>query len=486
MSNVIMIDLSISQAHEGLKNKKFSSVDLTQAYLDRIKELDSKLNTYVTVTGDFALEKAKKIDEAGDFSSPLAGIPMSLKDVVCTAGIKTTASSKILENFVPPYNAHVADRLFDAGAVLLGKANTDEFTHGSSTETSYFGTSKNPWNTDCVPGGSSGGSASQVAADLATYSIGTDTGGSIRQPASLCSCVGLKVTYGRVPRHGVMPYASSFDTIGPLTKTVEDAALVLQAIAGRSEKDATTPNVPVPNYSDSLKTDLKGVKIGIPKEYFQEGVEEETIKVINDGIEVMKKLGAEVIDVSLPLTKYSIPTYYLLAKSEASTNLARYDGIKYGHTTDSAKKLTEIYMKSRSEGFGDEVKRAIMIGTYALSAGYYDAFYLKAAKVRALMKKEFEEAFAKCDVLVTPTSPFPAFKIGEKADDPLAMYMADILTTAVNLAGICAMSIPAGFSSGGLPIGMQIMANQYKEENLFHAGHAFEQATEWRIKKPNL
>lgn len=481
-----MINLTISQANEGLKSKKFSSVELTTAYLNRIKKVDEQLNSFVTITEEFALNQAKNIDEKGDFENPLSGIPMNLKDVVCTAGIKTTASSKILENFVPPYNAHVADRLFNAGAVLLGKANTDEFTHGSSTETSYFGASKNPWNTEYVPGGSSGGSSASVVADLSTYSIGTDTGGSIRQPAALCGCVGLKVTYGRVPRHGIMPYASSFDTIGPLTKTVEDAALVLQVIAGQSEKDATTPNIPVPNYSDFLKTDLTGVKIGIPKEYFGEGVEKETVDTINKGIAVMKNLGAEVIDVSLPLTKYAIPTYYLLAKSEASTNLARYDGIKYGSTTSHAKDLEEIYMNSRAEGFGDEVKRAIMIGTYALSAGYYDAFYLKAAKVRALMKKEFEDVFAKCDVLISPTSPFPAFKIGAKADNPLAMYMADTLTTATNLVGICAISIPAGFSSDGLPIGMQIMANQYKEGNLFHVGHAFEKATDWHIKKPNI
>ena len=481
-----MIELSVADTHRALKEKKFTSTELTQAYLDRIKETDGKLNSYVTVTGEVALEQAKKIDAKGDFSSPLAGIPMTLKDNICTNGIKTTACSKILENFVPPYNAHVYDRLLDAGSILLGKSNTDEFTHGSSTEYSYFGVTKNPWNLECVPGGSSGGPAAATAADQCAFSIGTDTGGSIRQPASLCSCVGLKVTYGRVPRYGVMSYASSFDTIGPLTKTVEDAALVLGAIAGRSEKDATTPNIAVPDYTASLKTDLKGVKIGIPKEYFMEGVEKETIDVIYKAIEIMKQLGAEIIDVSLPLTKYSIPTYYLLAKSEASTNLARYDGVKYGHTTDDAKELEDIYMKSRQEGFGPEVKRAIMIGTYALSAGYYDAFYLKAAKVRALMKKEFEDTFEKVDAIVTPTSPFPSFKIGSKANDPLAMYMADVLTTSVNLAGIPAMSIPAGFSADGLPIGLQIMAKQFNEEQLFHVGHAYEQATEWHKMKPKF
>lgn len=481
-----MIDLSIAQSKAGLKEKKFSATELTQAYLDRIKATDDKLHSYITVTADVALEQAKKIDEKGDFSSILAGIPMNLKDVVCTAGIKTTACSKILENFVPPYNAHMYDRLLDAGSILLGKTNTDEFTMGSSSENSYFGVTHNPWNTDYVSGGSSGGPSASVAADQCTFSIGTDTGGSIRQPASLCSTVGLKVTYGRVPRYGCIPYASSFDTVGPFTKTVEDAALVLQAIAGKSEKDATTPDIPVPDYSSFLKEDLTGLTLGLPKEYFGQGVDKEVSDAVMEGVEVMKKLGAEIIEVSLPLTKYAIPTYYILVKSEGSTNMARYDGIKYGHTTDDAKELQEIYMKSRAEGFGDEVKRTIMLGTYALSAGYYDEFYLKAAKVRALMKRGFEDVFEKCDALITPTAPTPAFKIGEKADDPLSMYMCDVLTTPVNLAGVCGMSIPAGFSKEGLPIGLQIIANQFKEGNLFHVGHAFEKATEWHKKKPTL
>lgn len=481
-----MIDLSIAQAKKALQNKEFSATELTQAYLDRIQATDDKLNAYITVTPEVALEQAKKIDEKGDFSGLLSGIPMNLKDVVSTNGIKTTACSKMLENFIPPYNAHVYDRLLDAGSILLGKSNTDEFTMGSSCESSYFGPAKNPWNLEYTAGGSSGGPSASVAADQCAFSIGTDTGGSIRQPASLTSCVGLKVTYGRVPRHGCIPYASSFDTIGPLTKTVEDAALVLQAIAGQSEKDATTPPVPVPDYSQFLKEDLTGITLGIPKEYFGEGVEPEVAKTIMDGVEVLKGLGANVIEVSLPLTKYAIPTYYLLVKSEGSTNMSRYDGIKYGHTTDQAKELEEIYMKSRAEGFGDEVKRTIMIGTYALSAGYYDAFYLKAAKVRALMKQEFEAIFEKCDALITPTSPTLPFKLGEKNDDPLAMYMSDILTTPINLAGLCGMSVPAGFSASGLPIGMQIVANQFEEGKLFHVGYAFEKATDWHLKKPSL
>ncbi len=480
-----MIKLTIAETHKGLKEKKFSSTELTQAYLDRIKETDNRLNAYVTVATEEALRQAKKIDESGNFDNPLTGIPFNLKDIICTKGIKTTACSKILENFVPPYNADVTQRLLDAGGVLLGKANTDQYAMGSSTETSYFGVTKNPWDMERVAGGSSGGPIASVVADQACFAIGTDTGGSIRQPASLCSCVGMKVTYGRIPRFGVISYASSFDTIGPVTKTVEDAALVLNAIAGPSKNDSTTPDVPVPDYTKALKTDLNGVTIGVPKEYF-EGVEKETVDAVYKGIDVLKKLGAEIIDVNLPLTKYAIPTYYILVKSEASTNMARYDGIKYGHTADDAKELLEIYMKSRSEGFGDEVKRTIMLGTYSLSSGYYDAFYLKAAKVRALMKKEYEDVFQKCDALVVPVSPFTAFKIGEKVEDPLSMYAADILTVPGGICGLPGLSVPAGFDSKGLPIGMQIIGNQFKEKNVLHVGHAFEKATEWNKKKPIL
>jgi len=481
-----LTQLTIAQAHKGLKEKQFSSVELTQAYLDRIQSLDKKLNSYVTLTPEVALEQAKEADKKGKFGNPLSGIPMALKDIICTAGIRTTACSKILEDFVPPYNAHVYDRLRSAGAVLLGKSNTDQFAMGSSSETSCFGVTKNPWDLTRVAGGSSGGPAASVAADLAAFSIGTDTGGSIRQPASLCSCVGLKVTYGRVPRQGVISYASSHDSVGPFGKTVEDVALVLNAIAGKSERDSTTPDVAVPDYSKALKKDLKGMTIGIPKEYFEQGVDKETEKAILDGIEVMKKLGAKVVDVNLPLTKYAIPTYYLIVKSEASTNMARYDGIKYGLTAKDAKELEEIYVKTRSEGFGDEVKRAIMIGTYTLSAGYIDAFYLKAAKVRTLMKKEYDEAFAKCDALVAPTSPFTAFKIGERLDDPLAMYAADTLTVPAGTVGLPGLSVPAGFDKKGLPIGLQILGNQFQEEKILRVGFAFEQATEWHKKKPTL
>jgi aspartyl-tRNA(Asn)/glutamyl-tRNA(Gln) amidotransferase subunit A len=481
-----LTQLTVAEAHRGLREKKFSSVELTQAYLDRIQSLDGKLNSYVTRTPEVALAQAKEADDNGTFANPLSGIPMALKDIICTAGIRTTACSKILEHFVPPYNAHVYDRLRLAGAVLLGKSNTDQFAMGSSSETSCFGVTKNPWDPTRVAGGSSGGPAASVAADLAAFSIGTDTGGSIRQPASLCSCVGLKVTYGRVPRQGVIAYASSHDSIGPLGKTVEDVALVLNAIAGQSERDSTTPDVAVPDYSKALKKDLNGMTVGIPKEYFEQGVDKETEKAVLDGIEVMRKLGAKVIEVSLPLTKYAIPTYYLIVKSEASTNMARYDGIKYGLTAKDAKELEQIYVKTRSEGFGDEVKRAIMIGTYTLSAGYIDAFYLKAAKVRTLMKKEYDEAFSKCDVLVTPTSPFTAFRIGEKMDDPLAMYAADTLTVPAGTVGLPGLSVPAGFDSKGLPIGLQIMGGQFQEEKILRVGYAFEQATEWHKRKPNL
>lgn len=481
-----MTDKTIAELHRGFKEKQFSCEEVTKAYLDRIKKLDPKLNSYITVTEELALEEARQTDEKQAFETPLSGVPMSLKDVVCTAGIKTTAASKMLAEFTPPYDAIVAKRLFESGTVMLGKVNTDEFTMGSSCETSAFGPTKNPWNTDYVPGGSSGGSAASVAADLCAFSIGTDTGGSIRQPAALSSVVGLKVTYGRVPRYGVMSYASSFDTIGPLTKTVEDAALVLNAIAGPSEKDSTTPNKEVPDYTEFLKEDLSGIKLGIPKEFFEEGIDTETNEAIQKGIETLKGLGAEIKEVSLPMTKYAIPTYYLLVKSEGSTNMARYDGIRYTHQVDQAEELKEIYMKSRAEGFGDEVKRTIMLGTYALSAGYYDAYYLKAAKVRAKIKQEYEKVFEDVDALITPTSPFPAFKIGEKMDDPLAMYAADTLTVPINLAGVCGMSVPAGFSQSGLPIGMQIVANQYQEGQLFHVGHAFEKATEWHKKKPTL
>lgn len=479
------MNLTIRQANEGLKTKKFSCRELTQSYLNRIKETDERLGAFITVTEKEALTTADKIDQEGDFNAPLKGIPMNLKDIICTKDIKTTACSKILENFVPPYDADVTARLKNAGCVLLGKTNTDQFAMGSSTETSAFKVTKNPWDLTRVAGGSSGGPAASITANQSIFSIGTDTGGSIRQPASLVSCVGLKVTYGRVPRYGVISYASSFDTIGPLTKTVEDAAIVLNSIAGQSENDSTTPPQPVPDYTSFLKEGLKGIKVGVPKEYF-EGVEAETTQIINESIQTLKKLGAEIVEVNLPLTKYAIPTYYILVKSEGSTNMARYDGVKYGHTADDAKELLEIYTKSRNEGFGDEVKRTIMLGTYTLSSGYYDAYYLKAAKVRALMKKEYDEVFQKCDVLAAPTSPFPAFKIGERCDDPLAMYAADTLTVPAGICGLPGISLPAGFSQNGLPVGLQLLGDQFQEGKILHAAHAFEKATGFHTKSPSF
>lgn len=486
-----MHNLTIAEANQKLKNKEITSVQLTQAVLDRIKKVEPQIDAYLTLIEQEALAQAEIIDTNGDFSHPLTGIPVGIKDVYCTKGVKTTAASKILENYIPPYDATVIKKLKDAGAIIIGKVNTDEFTMGSSTENSAFKTTKNPWDLNRVPGGSSGGSAAAVAADECIFSLGTDTGGSIRQPASFCSCTGLKNTYGRVSRYGVMSYASSFDSIGPLTKTVEDAAIVLEAIAGEDPKDATTLNAVVPKYSEEIKQDIKGMRIGIPKEFFVEGLDPQVEKITRDAIAKFEELGAVIEEVSLPLTKYAIATYYLLVKSEASTNLARYDGIKYGHTTEDseAKELADIYSYSRTEGFGDEVKRAIMMGTYTLSAGYYDAYYLKAAKVRRLIKEEYDRVFEKVDILLAPVSPVLPFKIGANIDDPLAMYLVDILTVPVNLAGICGLSIPAGFAEEEgkrLPVGVQLLGPQLGESKILKAGYHFQQNTNYHKEKPEL
>ena len=483
--------LTIAEAHQKLKNKEISSKELTQACINHIKKIDRNIKAYLTITEKEALAQAEKQDKKGDFSHPLAGIPVAIKDVYCTKGIKTTAASKILANYVPPYDGTVVKKLKKAGAVILGKVNTDEFTMGSSTENSAFQTTSNPWDLERAAGGSSGGSSAAVAADECIYSLGTDTGGSIRQPASFCSCTGLKNTYGRVSRYGVMSYASSFDTIGPLTKTAEDAAIVLETIAGIDSKDATTIDKPVLQYSRLIKDNLKGMRIGVPKEYFAEGLDPRIEQITRESLKIFKSLGANIEEVSLPLTKYAIAAYYLLVKSEASTNMARYDGIKYGQTSDNpeVKELADIYAYSRSEGFGDEVKRAIMMGTYTLSAGYYDAYYLKAAKVRALMKKEYDEVFQKVDVLITPVSPVLPIKIGEKVNDPLAMYMIDVLTVPINLAGICGLSVPAGFveeNNKKLPVGVQILGAQFNEETILKAGYNFQQNTDFHLQKPEL
>jgi len=487
--------LTIASAAEGLKAGKFSSVELTKAVLERARAVNPKLNAYVTITEEKALEQAKAADvrlSAGKNVTPLTGVPGGLKDIFNTKGVRSTCCSPILKNFVPPYDATVVSKLNDAGMVLTGKLNMDEFACGGSTEHSCFGVTKNPWNQEKVAGGSSGGSAAAVAADMAVYTLGTDTGGSIRQPASLCGVVGLKVTYGRVSRSGVTAMASSWDTIGPFTKTVADAAIVLQAIAGADPRDSTTPNVSVPDYSKSIGQPVKGLKIGVPKEYFGKGIEPETEKVIRDALKEYEKMGAVIKEVSLPYTKYAVAVYYVAMPAELSANLARFDGIRYGAKPQGkVDSLVDYYYQARSEGFGDEIKRRIMIGTYVLSAGYYDAYYRKAQKVRTLIRQDFDNAFKEVDVLVTPVSPFPAFAIGEKKDDPLAMYLADALTIPINCAGVPAISVPAGFTSGGadgkkLPVGMQIIGPQFSEDMIFKAASAFENATQWHTLRPEL
>lgn len=481
-----MHQLSLSEVAEGLRNKQFSSVDLTKSLLERVKKLNPELNSYVTLTEEAALEQAKKADESlTDGSSPLHGVPMGLKDIFNTRGVTTTCCSNIIKNFVPPYDATVVEKLRNSGMVMLGKLNMDEFACGSSTEHSCFGVSKNPWDTERVAGGSSGGSAAAVAADMAYYALGTDTGGSIRQPASLCGIVGLKVTYGRVSRSGVTSMASSWDTIGPMTKTVRDAALVLQEIAGHDDRDSTTPMVDVPDYSKNLSGDIKGLKIGLPKEYFGEGIDPEVETKVREAIQHLESLGAEVKEVSLPFTKYAVAVYYIAMPAELSANLARFDGIRYGSKPQAeVEDMIDHYYQVRSEGFGDEIKRRIMIGTYVLSAGYYDAYYRKAQQVRTLIVRDFENVFQEVDLLATPVSPVPAFKIGEKADDPLSMYLADVFTIPVSCAGVPALSVPCGFTNGQLPVGLQLVGPQFREDLLLKVGAAYEQSTEWHKARP--
>lgn len=485
----MMHDLTLSEAAAGLQKKEFSSVELTKHMLERIKELNPRINAYVTLTEEEALNQAEEADKmfgkSGAVKSPLCGVPMGLKDIFNTRGVKTTCCSRVIRDFEPPYDATVVSKLRDSGSVMLGKLNMDEFACGSSTEHSAFGVTKNPWDLSRVAGGSSGGSAAAVAADMAYYTLGTDTGGSIRQPASLCSAVGLKVTYGRVSRSGVTAMASSWDTIGPLAKTVEDAALVLQAIAGKDRRDSTTPDVSVPDYSKNLGESIKGLKIGLPKEYFGEGIDPDVEKALRAAIKQLEDLGAEVKEVSLPYTKYAVAVYYIAMPAELSANLARFDGIRYGSKPAGAvTDMIDYYYHVRSEGFGDEIKRRIMIGTYVLSAGYFDAYYKKAQKVRTLIIRDFENVFKDVDVLVTPVSPIPAFKIGEKIDDPLSMYLADVFTIPVNCAGVPALSVPCGFTSDNLPVGMQIIGPQFKEDLLLKVGAAYEQVTEWHKRKP--
>ncbi|TVQ06308.1 MAG: Asp-tRNA(Asn)/Glu-tRNA(Gln) amidotransferase subunit GatA [Leptolyngbya sp. DLM2.Bin27] len=472
----------IRALHQQLVSKERSAVEITQAYLDQIAALEPTLHSYLTVTGDQALAQAAAVDAriaAGEAIGMLSGIPIALKDNLCTQGVRTTCGSKILENFVPPYESTVTAKLRDAGAIALGKTNLDEFAMGSSTENSAYQVTGNPWDVTRVPGGSSGGSAAAVAAGECAVALGSDTGGSIRQPASFCGVVGLKPTYGLVSRFGLVAYASSLDQIGPLSRTVEDAALLLQGIAGHDPRDSTSLDVKIPDYTQSLKTDLKGRKVGIITETFAaEGIDAQVRAATATAIQQLKELGAEVQEISCPRFAYGLPTYYIIAPSEASSNLARYDGVKYGARTANDSLMT-MYTKTRAEGFGAEVKRRIMIGTYALSAGYYDAYYLKAQKVRTLIKQDFEVAFSQVDVLVCPTAPTTAFKAGEKIDDPLSMYLSDLMTIPVNLAGLPGLSLPCGFDDQGLPIGLQIIGNALREDLLFEVGYAYEQATEW-------
>src|SRR5712692_8981664 len=428
---------------------------------------------------DFTLSKWRK-------TMPLMAMPIAVKDNICTEGVKTTCGSRMLENFVPPYDATVVTRMKEQGYYLTGKTNMDEFAMGSSTETSAFGPTRNPWNLACIPGGSSGGSAAAVAAELCVAALGSDAGGSIRQPAACCGVVGLKPTYGRVSRYGLVAFASSLDQIGPITKDVRDAAMMMQVIAGHDPLDSTSADVPVPDYMKALKENLRGMKVGVPLEFFAEGLDPEVELAVRTAIIQMQAIKAEIKEISLPMTKYAIATYYLIATAEASSNLARYDGVKYGYRAAKEKGLLEMYMKTRQEGFGAEVKRRIMMRTYALSAGYYDAYYGRAQAVRTLIKRDFDEAFKEVDVIVTPTMPTPAFKLGEKIQDPLQMYLSDIYTISVNLAGVPAVVVPCGISSGKLPIGLQIIGRLFEEEKILRAAYAYEQATDWHTKRPGL
>jgi len=480
-------ELTITELRTLLDNREISAQDVLRDVQDRIDAIEEQVKAYVTVTRDEALAMAKQADEslAAQKGSLLTGIPIAVKDNMCTKGVRTTCSSKILANFIPPYESTVTAKLLDQKYVLTGKTNLDEFAMGSSTENSGFHTSRNPWNLQCVPGGSSGGSAAAVAANECIAALGSDTGGSIRQPAALCGVVGLKPTYGLVSRYGLVAFASSLDQIGPITKNVTDAALLLNLIAGHDPLDSTSAPVDVPDYAPCLGKEIKGLKIGIPKEYFIDGMHPEIDQSVRAAIRQLESLGAVPVEVSLPHTGYAVATYYILATSEASSNLGRYDGVRYGHRAKS-KDLIDMYMQSRSEGFGPEVKRRIMLGTYALSAGYYDAYYKKGQQVRTLIKQDFEKAFEQCDVIATPTSPSPAFGIGEKATDPLQMYLSDIFTISVNLAGVPAISLPCGFTSDNLPIGLQIIGKSFDEATVLQTAYAFEQSTSWHTRRASL
>ena len=476
-----LFQLTIDAASAALAKRELSSVELTQAVLQRIEATEPQLNAFITVTADSALAQARAADErlARGNAPALCGIPLGIKDVILTRGIRSTAGSKILGNFLPPYDATVTQRLLAAGAVCVGKLNCDEFAMGSSTENSAYQITHNPWDGRRVPGGSSGGSAAAVAAGQCLGSLGTDTGGSIRQPAACCGVAGIKPTYGRVSRYGVVAYASSLDQVGPLGKTVADCAHILTAIAGHDSLDSTSVDRPVPNFRAGLTGNLKGLRLGLPKEYFVEGMQPEVERAVRDAVRQLKALGAEVDDVSLPHTEYAIAAYYLIATAEASSNLSRYDGIKYGYRGEG-EALLDMYKHTRAVGFGAEVKRRIMLGTYALSSGYYDAYYLKAQKVRTLIRNDFLKVFERCHAIVTPTAPTTAFPIGEKTSDPLQMYLEDIFTVSVNLAGLPGLSLPCGVDGQGMPIGLQIIGRPFDEETVLNVAYVYEQATEWR------
>ncbi|MBN9288399.1 MAG: Asp-tRNA(Asn)/Glu-tRNA(Gln) amidotransferase subunit GatA [Gammaproteobacteria bacterium] len=480
-----MHTMTLAQLSEELAKKTLSSVELTQYFLDRIEKLDKKYNSFITVTAEHALEKAKQCDavRAQNQAGPLTGLPIAHKDIFCTKGIKTSCGSKMLDNFISPYDATMVSQVDAAGMVMLGKTNMDEFAMGSSNETSFYGPVHNPWDLNTVPGGSSGGSAAAVAARLTPASSGTDTGGSIRQPAALCGVTGLKPTYGRISRYGMIAFASSLDQGGPFAQTAEDVAMLLQAMSGFDPKDSTSVDVPVPDYVALLNQSLSGKIIGIPKEYFKQGLDREVEKRVQDAIATFEKLGARIQEVSLPTSPLSISVYYVVASAECSSNLSRFDGVRYGHRCDNPKDLEDLYKRSRSEGFGDEVKRRIMVGTYALSSGYYDAYYLKAQKVRKLISDDFKRVFEQVDFLIGPTTPTPAFKIGEKANDPVSMYLSDIYTIATNLAGLPGLSIPAGFVND-LPVGVQLTGKHFDEGLLLNAAHCYQQQTDWHKRIP--
>jgi len=483
-------ELTVCELLEKLDKKEITITDITKAYVERINEKEKDVESFVTLCTDEALKQAEEIEAKlnnGENLGDFAGIPIGIKDNICTKGIKTTCSSKMLENFISPYNATVVEKLNNENLINLGKLNMDEFAMGGSTEYSYFKKTKNPWNLNKVPGGSSGGSAAAVAANLVPWALGSDTGGSIRQPASFCGVVGLKPTYGLVSRYGLVAFASSLDQIGPITKDVKDSAVLLNIITGHDEKDTTSADVQKKDYVKALKNDVKGLKIGVPKEYFAEGINEEVKKSIQKAIEEYKKLGAEVEEFSLDIADYALAAYYIIACAEASSNLGRFDGIRYGYRAKNFESLKEIYVNSRTEGFGDEVKRRIILGTYVLSSGYYDAYYKKAQQVRTLVKNEFKKAFEKYDVILTPIAPTVAFNIGEKSENPLEMYLADICTVPINIAGLPAISIPCGIDSTGMPIGMQLIGKHFDEETILNAAYTYEQSAKFREKhKPNL